>query len=303
MTEKTTRPFWTTFMLVALPLWLILSGAAALWYYFHLEREEALKEQERFAQSISLPRISEDMRKLIGLIGERNTSSEDSSKGLTQTAALIEGSLGPTNVGFKVVKTKGPADWPLIQFTIRGKENTEPVWVLTSYDSRAGSPGVEANATGIAASLAVAQALAHDKPDHPIHFLFIPHANDLDAPVLETIQTAQTLIKNAGSTSSILCVESMGAGEHLWLSTRAEQAKPIDKVEGLGDVYGAEVVCLGDDVDLASMLSQMDLPAVRVATRAMLPPDELDEKLPDPVNLTGSSGRLVELIRRSAAKN
>jgi PAS domain-containing protein len=60
-----------------------------------------------------------------------------------------------------VKKTRGPAEWPILQVTIKGqKTDHPPVWVLTSYDSRAGSRGAEANATGLAATLAAAQALA-----------------------------------------------------------------------------------------------------------------------------------------------
>ena len=174
--------------------------------------------------------------------------------------------------------------------------------MLTSYDSRAGSRGAEANATGLAATLAAAQALARDKPKVSVHFVFLPHANDPESPVIETAAKFLELAKSAGPPKAILCVESMGAGEPLWLSSRDTSAAPLSLVSGLGAVYGAEVVCLGEDTDLASTLFEMNLPAVRVATRPLVLADEADEELPFAPTVAASTGRLIELIRRCAAK-
>jgi hypothetical protein len=49
-------------------------------------------------------------------------------------------------------------------------------------------------------------------------------------------------------------------------------------------------------------LFQMNLPAVRVSTRPLLLPDEADEKLPFAPTVAASTGRLIELVRRCAAK-
>jgi hypothetical protein len=140
--------------------------------------------------------------------------------------------------------------------------------------------------------------LAAEKPVNSVHFLFIPHAHDPDAPILETATQVKSLI---AESRQILCVESMGAGETLWLTSRDVAAQPLEKISGLGKVRGAEVVCLGEDQDLASVLFEMNLPAVRVATRPMLMPDEPDASIGDPGLLSASTGRLVELIRRCAA--
>jgi hypothetical protein len=211
---------------------------------------------------------------------------------------MIEGLLGPSNTGYPVQKENGPADWPILRATLTGrKPGTPAVWVLTSYDSRPGSPGVEANATGLAATLAAAQALAGEKPEMNIHFVFLPHANDPEAPLLETAQKIRAL---ATSSKAILCVESMGAGEELWLSSRDTRAAPLELATGLGSFHGAETICLGDDVDLSSILFEMNLPAVRVATRPIVTPSEADDKPTSPALLAASTGRLVTLIRRCA---
>jgi len=294
---------WFPILLILLPLWLVASGGGALWYYFHLEKVEERKEQERFAQAVSIPLLEDDLRKIVEVIGERNASSETAAANLSRMGSMIEGLLGPGNTGYKVAKTRGPSDWPILQVTLIGKDPAAaPVWVLTSYDSRQGSKGAEANATGLAATLTSAQALARDKLEHPVHFVFLPHANDLDSPVLETAAKFKELVNSQGLPKTILCVEAMGAGEELWLTSRETSAVPLDLVSGLGKVYGAEVVCLGEDTDLASLLFEMDLPAVRVATRAQVIEDEKDERLPFAPTVAASTGRLIDLIRRCANK-
>lgn len=298
------RPRWTTCLLVLLPVWLLGSGAVALWYYFHLEKKEAQVEQERFAQAVSTPILADDLRKIVEVIGERNPSSETAAANLSRMASMIEGLLGPSNTGYPVRRTNGPAKWPLLQVTLTGKNPTAPtVWVVTSFDSRAGSRGAEANATGLAATLAAAQALARDKPEVSIHFVFLPHSNDAESPTVETAAKLEKLVKAASTPKAVLCVESMGAGEALWLSTREASATPLALVSGLGAVYGAEVICLGDDTDLASILFEMGLPAVRVSTRPLVTAEEKDERLPFAPTVAASTGRLIELIRRCAAKS
>ena len=303
MAESRKRPVVVTLFLVLLPLWLLGSGGAALWYYFHREKKQALVEQERFSQAVSAPLMADDLRKIVEVIGERNASSATAAASLSRIASMIEGLLGPSNTGYAVAKAKGPAEWPILHVTLAGKKpDAPPVWVITSYDSRSGSRGAEANATGVAATLAAAQALARDKPNAPVHFIFLPHSNDAESPVVETAAKFLELAKPAGPPKAILCVEAMGAGEALWLTSRELSAAPLGLVAGLGAVYGAEVICLGDDADLASMLFEMNLPAVRVATRALVTPGEVDDRVPFAPTVAASTGRLIELIRRCAAK-
>ena len=290
------RSKWVTLLLVLLPLWLVASGAGAVWYYFHRAKTQAKVEQQRFAQSVSVPMIADDLKKLVEIIGERNGSSESAANNLTRAASMIDGLLGPANTGYAIQRETGPAKWPLIHVTLSGKNPDSPaVWVLTSYDSRPGSPGVEANATGLAATLAATQALAGDTPPVSVHFVFLPHANDPESPILKTAAKFQQLVV---SPKTVLCVEAMGAGEELWLSSRDTDALPLGLTQGLGSVRGAEVICLGEDVDLASILFEMGLPAVRVATRPLVTPGEPDNQPTSAPTVAASAGRLVELIRR-----
>jgi hypothetical protein len=297
MSAEKRRTRWTPILLVVIPVWLVLSASVGIWLLFRHEKKQAEIEQARFAQEISSDRIADDLKKIVTVLGERNTSTFPAAAALTRTASMIEGSLGPSNFGFPVQKHRGPAEWPILQVTIKGASEENPVWVLAGYDSPQGTPGAEANASGIAATLAAIQALAAERPAKPIHFAFVPHANDPESPVLDT---AMLLAKRISSVkpSSILVVEAMGSGESLWLTSRDTEAIPLSHVNGLGKVVGAEVACLGEDHDLASVLFEMSLPAVRVATRAIVTPGEPDNREPFAPTVASSAGRLVELIRR-----
>ena len=290
-------------LLVVLPLWLVVSGVFAVWYFLRQEKLEALEERQRFARSVSAPMIGDDLRKITGIIGERHVSSETGARNLGRAASMIEGLLGPANTGYQLVRHRGPGEHPLPQVTIRGQDGEAPaVWVLASYDSRPGSPGAEGNASGLAASLAAAQALADHQPLATIHFLFIPHANDRGSPVAETVAIVQQLATAAGPPAVVLCVEAMGAGEELWLSSLNADAEAFGLIGGLGFVKSADAVNPGGVPDLTGLLSGAGLPAVRVSTRPVLTAEEADDTVAIAEIVAASSGRLVELIRRCAAK-
>ena len=283
-------------LLLVLPAWLIASTAFALVKYFQNEKAQERAAEQRFSQSVSIDRIADDLRKIVELIGERNSSTP---KKLAATASMIQGSLGPSNTGYEVNILKSPTESPILQVTVPGeKENASPVWILTSYDSPIGSRGAEKNASGLAATLAAAQALADTSPSHPIRFLFIPHVNESDAPVLETaLAVSQHIGENH---AAILCIESMGSAETLILTSRDTEATPTEEFKGLGQILGAEVTCLGDDFDLASTLFETGLPAIRIATRPTLLPNEKDDKVPFAPTVAASTGRLIKLIERLA---
>ncbi len=297
----TKRTRWVPVLLVVLPVWLVASAGAGIWLYLRHEKEQAEIEQSRFSQAVSIPLLQDDLKKLVEVIGERNMSSDAARKNLSRTGAMIEGVLGPGNTGYAVKKHRGPAGVPLLQVTIRGRSEEAPVWVVTSYDSARGSKGGDANASGVAATIAAAQAMGSDKPAHPVHFIFLPHANDLESPVLDNAMLLREILRDA-PPKSLLVVEAMGGGEDLWLTSRDTGALPLDEAGGLGKVVGAEVACLGEDSDLASILFELDQPAVRVSTRAILAAGEKDDREPFAPTVASSAGRLVELIRRCAAK-
>jgi hypothetical protein len=301
--ENPKRPRWLAVLLVALPVWLMLSGAAGIWYFIHREKEAEISGRQRFARTVSVSSLADDMRKLTALIGERHTGSVEAGISLTRTAAMIEGLLGPSNTGYTVRRVRGPQEWPLLHVLLPGGEaKSAALWVVVSYDSRPGSPGVEANATGLAAVMAAAQAIADDRPARTVHFAFIPHANDPGAPVEKTAGMLRDLMRGTGPAGVVLCVEAMGGGSELWISARDAAAIPMKHTHALGRVMDHGEATSGSTADLAGMLADSGLPAVRVATRSSVMAGDPDARQPDSQMLASSAGRLIELIRRCAAE-
>lgn len=285
-------------LLVFLPLWLLGSGAGAMWYYFHKEKKDALVERERFAKAVSVPMLADDLRKIVEVIGERNGASAEAGANLRRGAAMIEGVLGPSNTGYTVNKSPSTTGWPLLEISLAGKTREAPgVWVLAAYDSPAGSRGGERNASGLAAVLAAAQALARDKPAVPVHFLFVPHAEE-SGPAAETIATK--IAEMVAGAKILLCVEAMAGGEELWVSSGDSSALIPAAVAGLGKIYSPAVANPGSAQDLTNRLLSLRLPALRVSTRAALAADEPDDRVPFAPTVAASAGRLVEMIRRHA---
>ena len=293
---------WLTIALLTIPVWLLASGGVGVWLYFHHQKEKEREEVARFSQNVSAGALEQDLKALAFSIGERNPGA-DSGKGLTKAAAWIEGSLGPSNAGYPVKKLPGPVaganSWPLLRVTVRGSKPDAPaIWVMAAYDSPAKSRGVEAGATAVVATMATAQALAADKPSRSVHFLFVPHGNDRSDLAGLTFEKVRQLVQTEGKPLAVICVDAMGAGKELWVSSRDTANAILPTVGNLGKIVGAEVICLNDANDLSSELFARGLPAVRVATRTPVAEGESDEALPASDIFAASTGRLVEWIRR-----
>lgn len=289
-------------LLWLLPLWLIVSSGAGMWWYFHRQAAADQVEQVRFSTGVSEQGLRDDVEKFLTFVGERHPGSEAGVQGLNRAAAMIEGSLGPENAGYRIERVNGPVTpagrWPLLIATLRGKEEkAEPLWVIAGYDSRPGSPGAEANASGTASAIAAAHALANAAPRRSVHFAFLPHACAPDSPLAET---QQILAKRICSASSVLVVEATGSAAALMISSRDAANPALQQAGGLGEVVGAEVICLEDDFDLSATLFELGLPAVRVSTRPVVKVDEADGSAPNPALHAAATRSLVSLIERLA---
>lgn len=299
--ESPGRPKWLVILIVGLPAWLIVSAVVGIWHKAKKENAPEAEPAKLLVQQISTSAVADDLKKLVDWIGERNGAGEDAAEGLRRTGSWIEGSLGPGNVGHTVGKIRGPAGFPLFHAIQPGSDPKEPaLWVLAGYDSRQGSPGVEANGTGVSAVLAACRAITGDVTKASIHYLFLPHVYDEEGPVLETASATAELIRSQGTAGRVLVVEAMGSGPSLWLSSRAPEIIPEALAEGLGGLKGAEVVCLGEDTDLASILFEMGLPGIRVSTRPLVTAGEDDSAPADPVKVAAASENLLQFIRRCA---
>ncbi|MGB6221877.1 M28 family peptidase [Haloferula sp.] len=285
-------------VLVILPLWLVVSAGLGLWKYYLGTQQEELIESSKFATPMTGEGLADDMRKLVGIVGPRNVGVESGRRGLRRASSMIQGLLGPSNAGYAVELEMGPEvageKWPIIVATLPGKEE-QAVWVVAGYDTL--GAGVEANSSGVCSLLAVARAVANERPMKSIKFAFLPHAYDPGSPVLPLLDQFTSLLGNA---DLLLVVEAMGAKGELLISSREVEVLRNPGFEKWGTIVGAEAICLEDDFDLTSTLFELNQPAVRIATRRVVSETETDEELPDPAKHLASTRALAELVMELA---
>ena len=141
-------------------------------------------------------------------------------------------------------------------------------------------------------------------PDMPLYGSGQPTLSDGRVILHHAVEVlpAETPVEAAAhdilAREPLLVVESTGAGKSLLISSRDAENPALAQAGGLGEVVGAEAICLEDDFDLSSALFEVGLPAVRVATRPVVKADEADDRAPDPALHAAATTALVDLIRR-----
>lgn len=288
-------------LLWLLPLWLLVSSAVGLWLHFGKKERGEEAGGLRFSSEVSAEELADDVSKLLGFVGERHGDDAAGARGLDRAAAMIEGSLGPSNAGYRVERLAGPpmpaGRWPILMVKVRGKDDDAPaLWVVAGYDSRPGKVGAEANASGVASVMAAARAMAEDLPERPVFFAFVPHVHRADEAKIATLRLLRDRIKEA---EAVMVVEATGAAEGLQASTSDAGSAILGKLEGLVTAVGMESIrSEGDAADLSAVLCELGLPACRVSTRGVVGEDEPDDRAPDSAVHAGATTRLVEVIRR-----
>ena len=287
---------WVVALLVVLPLWMAVSGGIGLWIWWRGQVAAEQAGPAKFATAIEAGALASDVMKLVEIAGPRGIGSEEKRAGLGRAEAMIESSIGPSNAGYVVEKMPAPptADgraWPVMVATLQGDDRA-PLWVIAGYDTAVANP-VEANSTGLASVLAVANALSGERLGRPVKFAFLPHVYEAEAPVLKTLDA---FTRWMGEAEAVLVVEATGAGEELWISSRDAERVAAPAFQDSGKVVGAEVVCLGDDFDLSSVLFEMNRPAVRVSTRPVVGPSDEEIALPDADAHAAATRRLADLV-------
>ncbi|WP_338686401.1 M28 family peptidase [Haloferula helveola] len=276
-------------MLVLLPFWLVASTVLGVWLWHRGQQQQEAHEPEKFRTEISADGLADDVNKLVNICGPRHVGTEQGERGLSRAAAMIEGTLGPSNAGYRIESSPGPptpnGSWPIIRATLPGDER-EPLVVLAAYDASPDGGGVEANATGVASVMGIAQALAGENLGRPVVFAFVPHAYDAGSPRQEALER---LLGKLGSFERILVVEATGADAKLIAS-----ASDPGLLTGLeGRVITVEI----DQAPLESALYQAGQPAVRISTRRPVTGDVADSGLPLPGVHAEATRKLAELVR------
>ncbi|MDX1680251.1 MAG: hypothetical protein R3242_05930, partial [Akkermansiaceae bacterium] len=273
--------------LLLVPLWLALSAAVAVWWSLRSDDQEEEERNRRYALKMSEERIAEDMRKFIEVIGPRNS---DHPEKLVQAAAMIDGTLGPSNTGYTIKRIPGPDEAPVIRASLdQARNKGRPIWVMTSYDTAPGSQSIRADSSAVAALMGIAQTMSRDDLPTDIHFLFLPCGNDPDRPCEVAIRNLQGTMERP---ALVFYLETMDLGPDLLALHSGELSEPESESMGqLGRFSPRDQA-----IPIIHELEQSSLRILQIMSGNGLGEDAV----PSAANVAITAGKLVEWLRRAA---
>lgn len=192
---------WPKWLIVLLPLWLVVSGGVGLFLHFHNQEQDAFEQQRVFRREAQLSSLADDWRKLEQVIGARSIHLPGEREGLRRAAAMIEGSLGPTNMGYAVKTYAGPEfqrdSWPILTVSTRDQAQAAPIWLIFAYDTASSATAVAESSASLALSLALAQSLVGEDFVHPVRLMWVPHGR-ADEPLRDAMVNQLRTIVSSG---------------------------------------------------------------------------------------------------------
>jgi hypothetical protein len=172
-TQKSPRIY--KILLMALPVGVVVGTIVFMVMYFYLERKEEREHAVIISHGLRVSDLEDMVGKLTDRIGSRDIETEQGRVGLRRAASMIEGWLGPQNVGYPVKKSEGEAAygllWKSLSVELRGEKTPdEVVFVAVSYSGA----GEVADANGVSTLMMLASAMAREKPAQTLRFVFLP---------------------------------------------------------------------------------------------------------------------------------
>lgn len=162
-------------LLMVLPVGVVVGTIIFMFMYFHLEREEEKNHSVIVAHGFRATDLEDMVDKFTGRIGLRDMNTKAGRSGLRRAASMIEGRLGPQNVGYSVTRSDGLAAhgllWRSLSVEVPGEKN--PQEVVFAAVSFAGS-GQDADANTVSTMVMLASSMALEKPARTLRFVFIP---------------------------------------------------------------------------------------------------------------------------------
>lgn len=170
--NATSEPSRTSAIKIALaviPALLIVSICIALYLGANTDEEESRPTEG----DVTVPEMEGYLKKLNGLIGERDLETEEGQKALRQVAAMTMGNLGPENLGYQIFKVQTDSAkgllWPTIWINAGDPKSKEPVVVAIP---QAGSGTAAAFAYGFA------EYLTSHETEKGVRIVFYPPLAD-----------------------------------------------------------------------------------------------------------------------------
>lgn len=162
-------------LLMTLPVGVVIGTIIFMFAYFHMEREDERNHAVIISHGLRVSDLEDMVGKLTDRIGSRDIETEEGRGGLRRAASMIEGGLGPQNVGYPVKRSEGEAAygrlWKSLYVEIRGEEDPEEV--VFAAVSFAGA-GEVADANCVSTLMMLASSMAREKSAKTLRFVFLP---------------------------------------------------------------------------------------------------------------------------------
>lgn len=270
MSGQTRRFSWVKFLIVAVPAWLLLSGAVAVWLHFRAEKNQLAKVEHAYQKSVSADSIADDFAKIVDVIGPRHQGTVAATDGLKRMASMIEGALGASNMGYEVQKfpgVDGAVDAPpLLAVDVMRRKTAGEIWVLCAYDSPPDMARGADSAAAAAVTLAVAQAMVGRELTQNVHFLFLPMGYAEARTRMAMLAKAHRLITKDANATQVLVIGSMLHPGDMQVLSRDAAQPLMTRADDLILVAENAEICMQDDAEVSTMLHEMGLPAALLLT-------------------------------------
>lgn len=208
-------------LLMILPVGVVIGTIIFMFMYFYLEREDEKNHAVIASHGLRISDLEDMVEKFTDRIGQRNIQTEQGRAGLRRAASMIEGRLGPLNVGYPVARSKGEAAygflWKSLSVEILGQKNpNEVIFAVVSY---AGA-GEDADANTVSTLMMLASSMARENPDRTIRFVFTPMSI---SPEKQKQWLINQCLKADERCYGIIGIETMsempGAADSAWQAT------------------------------------------------------------------------------------
>ena len=158
-----------------LPVGVVIGTIIFMYMYFYNERRDEQQHAVIASHGLRVDDLDDMVMKFTDRVGVRDVETEQGRSGLQSAASMIEGRLGPQNVGFPVKKDDGEARhgllWKSLWVDIRGEKT--PKRVIIAAVSFAGA-GEVADANTASTLMMLASSMARDELARTIRFVFLP---------------------------------------------------------------------------------------------------------------------------------
>lgn len=291
-------------LIVAIPVWLALSGGVGLWLHFRQEEKNRQKQEHAYRKDIDAKSLADDFIKIVDLLGPRHDRSDQARESLQRMASMIEGAMGLNNIGYEVTRAAGRESRgisaPVLMADVLRRKTEKEIWMIVPYDSPPQLSRGQSSASTVAVSMAVAQSLVGRDIDHNIRFLFVPSAFAEEQERLDAAAQVKRLIGAQGVPRFVLVAGGMLHGGRLSLVSSEAGSPIVREMQELVSVAQDASICLQDDDEFSSLLAEMNLPAALICS---LPPDrvtaEQEDEMPAAKNVMAeSASQLVALLLR-----